>query len=221
MKTRSLFPLIVVLTLIMVAPSFSQMEFGVGIKGGINFGSLSFSPDRYPAASGVTKSGKTGMMIGAVGELEFSKMFCVALEPTYCQNGENFEKGSAKEALTINTLNIPVLFKVKFLKGVIRPYAFAGPNLGIVLSANDHIEGVGAGTDGDTDVKSQTSSIDFALDFGAGAEFNVTPKIGITGDVRYSLGLSDMNNSTPTPGTTATTAKTAGFQILFGVLFHL
>jgi opacity protein-like surface antigen len=104
----------------------------------------------------------------------------------------------------------------------VRPYGFLGPNLGILLSATNKIEVTGnAGGGGETDLKSFTSGTDFALDFGGGAEFNIIPKLAITGDVRYSLGLGDINNTPAQAGQTATKLTTGGFQILLGAMFHI
>jgi hypothetical protein len=150
-------------------------------------------------------------MIGAAAEVGFAKIFYAVIEPTYCGHGFEFSQGSIKQTFSYNYLNLPILFKVKFLKGMVRPYGFAGPNLGILLSANSKVEGGGPGFDGETDLKSFTSGTDFAIDFGGGAEFNVIPK----------LGLSDINNSPVPPGGTALKIKTRGFQVLIGAMFHV
>jgi opacity protein-like surface antigen len=75
------------------------------------------------------------------------------------------------------------------------------------------------------DLKSRTFSPDFAIDVGGGAEVNVTPSIGITIDIRYSLGLAnilrpywnDFIGNRPTTGT----LMASGFQVLVGAMFHV
>ncbi len=180
----------------------AQMEFGVGPVLGLNFGTLSLSPSPQ-----ISTGGRTGFMIGAQAELGFSKMFYIVLEPTYCGKGGSV----GTTTLAVNELDFPALFKVKFMKGIIRPYAFAGPDLCFVLSSTATTGGQ------NTDISSQTSSVDFAIDFGGGAEYNITPKIGITLDIRYSIGLSNLNN---VAGST-TTIKASGFQMLAGMMFHV
>jgi hypothetical protein len=212
--------LLLLITLIAVHPVSAQVEFGIGAKLGLNFGSLSLDPETLNP--GITKGGRTTFMGGAAAEIGFAKMFYVALEPTYCGKGCQFTQGSVTQTLAYNYLNLPILFKVKFLKGMVRPYGFAGPNLGILLSATSKIEGAqNPAANGDTDIKQFTSGTDFAIDFGGGAEFNVIPKLGITGDVRYSLGLSDINNTPVQPGVTALKLHTHGFQIMFGAMYHV
>lgn len=194
--------------------SFSQTQFGLGLRTGIDFSTISFDPEA-PLAPTVTKSGLTTFVIGAVAELQFAGMFAAEIEPRYILKGIKYESGAAKQTVSTSQLELPLHFKVKFLKGSVRPFAFVGPNLGIVLTAKSKLEGTG--NDGETDLKNTTSSTDFGLDFGGGAEFKVASNIAITGDVRYTLGLSNLDT---TPGITSTT-KTRGFQILFGALFLL
>jgi opacity protein-like surface antigen len=219
MRTLAALSTVVLLLFVASAVSPAQIEFGIGLKTGLNFGTLSLTPETL--GQGVTKGGRTGFMIGAAGELGFAKMFYITLEPTYCGKGCQFTAGTTTQTLAYNYLNLPVLFKVKFLKGMVRPYAFAGPNLGILLSASSTVEGAQGAQGGSTDIKQFTSGSDFAIDFGGGAEFNVIPKLGLTADVRYSLGLSDINNTPAAPGGTALKINTRGFQILIGAMFHV
>ncbi len=200
----------------------AQVHFGVGAKAGLNIGTLSVDPDPYQGATSITKGGVLGFMVGAVGELEFARMFAVQLEPGYNYKATKWEDTQGgKRTWSTGELQIPILFKVKFLEGTVRPYGFLGPNLGIVLSARDKIEGT-QNSNQDVDVKNSTSSIDFALDFGGGAELKVAPNIFVTGDVRYSLGLNNLN-SPPNlqPGEQSISIKSRGFQVLFGVLFRV
>jgi len=205
------------LLLLCAGQAFAQTEFGIGPIVGVNFGTASVTPN---LGLGVTQGGHTGLMIGAQAELGFAKMFYIVMEPLYCGKGfsATFQGGTA--TATASEIDIPVLFKVKFMKGIIRPYAFAGPEIGFVMSSTLSITGRA-----DQDIKSQISSTDFAIDFGGGAEYNVTPKIGITLDVRYSVGVGNMANppaaGTAVGGLGSTNITLSGFQVLAGVMFHV
>jgi opacity protein-like surface antigen len=228
----------------------AQMTFGFGGRLGINFASASLNPDvtllqtqqgNFP----LSKGGRTGFIFGGTVEMGFARMFAVEVSPTYVMKGLSFDLGGAQQGQQaaaqnvtgtikwkINELDFPILFKVKFLQGRIRPYAFVGPNLGIVLSSNVAIN-VNGQDQPDVDNSSSTSGIDFALDFGGGAEFMVSRNFGIIGDVRYSLGISNLI-STTTPAAQAgqqqqqqggffptnETSHASGFQIQFGALFY-
>jgi opacity protein-like surface antigen len=120
----------------------------------------------------------------------------------------------------VSYLQIPVLFRVKFLEGQVRPYGFAGPNIGFVLSSKAKFQGFANIQDGEYDVKSTTSSTDFGLEFGGGAEFKVAKQVALTGDVRFNLGLSNLDNSPAQAGQTSS-AKSRSFLIQLGALFFL
>ena len=206
--------------------SFGQIRFALGPKLGINFSSISSDP----AVQG--SSGRTTILFGSAFELMFAKNFGIQIEPSYATKGstaDNVQIPTQNGIVVANLIvgykeiQFPILFKAKFLEGPVKPYVLAGPNLGIVASANLNIApGQGAQFQAqDVDIKSSTSGMDFGLDFGGGAEFRVAPKVAITGDIRYSLGLSNLDNSTPQQGQVQGSTKTRGFQILFGALFQI
>lgn len=217
---------LLILTTLLVITSSSiqaQTSISVGGRAGLNFANLSFDPD---VRAGITKSSRTGFKFGGVLEVGFASMFALQIEPMYAQGGsvlDNVPFGFANGKVTfkISYIEIPILFKVKIpVAGSITPYAFVGPNLGLVLSSKELDEG--GGQSQETDMKDMTSSINFALDFGAGAGFKIVPLTTIILDVRYSLGLSNMLNDKGKQSWGANqTIKTTGFQIVAGVIFGL
>ena len=192
--------------------SYAVLPFSIGAKAGVNIANLSFDPD-VPA--GITKSNRVGFKFGAILELGVGGPVFIALEPLFAQKGAKAEGQGGNLAIEANYLEIPVLLKLKFGVAGVKPYVFAGPNIGFLLSANLHQEA--GGQTADTDIKSTTTSTDFALDVGAGAQFSATKFVAITADARYSLGLSNTNNDPMDP----TTVKTTGIQILVGVLIGI
>ena len=194
------------------ALSMAQVEFGVGPIVGVNFGSGSIS--------GSTEGECTFFMLGAQGEIGFAKMFYVVVQPTYIEKGFKFEQGESTTVI-LDEIELPVLFKVKVLDGMFRPYAFAGPNISFILSATQRFTPLSI-----PDPITQIYSTDFAIDFGGGADLSVTSKVGITADVRYSLGLANTvqwlsDNLGRPPGTPSTITKVSGFQVLVGAMFNI
>lgn len=204
--------------------SNAQLRVRLGPKVGINLATMSYDPDV------TNKSGRFAMMFGAVCELGFGKMFAVQIEPGYAMKGNSFDNIQIQDPNTgqvstvtatrrISEIQFPILFKVKFLEGPVKLYSFLGPNLGIVASAS-----VGVNSSGftDTDEKATTSGMDFGFDFGSGAEFALTSKVALTGDVRYSMGFSNLFSPANQAAQQAVASrKTRGFQILFGALFQI
>jgi opacity protein-like surface antigen len=214
---------LVTLFVLFIITSTSFAQFKIGPRFGINLSSVSDDPD-YGA--GVEQSSHFGFLFGAAAELGIAGPMYAEVELLYIQKGEDL-KGQdqlgnpAEQIFTANYLEIPILVKAKFPLGPVSPYAFVGPNIGILLSANS--EFTSGGQTQDTDIKDNMTSIDFALDFGAGVGFNVMPMMSLVFDVRYSLGLSDIVDPQQQPGqqTQESTEKTRGFQIMLGAMFGL
>ncbi len=96
-----------------------------------------------------------------------------------------------------NYLVVPLLLKVKLASPVVSPYIVVGP------APAFKVEGAGA------------KSFDLSLDAGGGIELKVAPAISILAEVRYSLGLLNVNDLS------AVSVKTRGIQILGGIHFAL
>ncbi|MBX2992224.1 MAG: PorT family protein [Bacteroidetes bacterium] len=213
--------LLILFAVTLTVPSVSQIKFSVGPKAGLNVSSLSVDPDPYQGNPGISKSGILRLVAAAQIELLFGGMFGVQIEPGY--NGASTKwqnQQGASETISISKIDIPILFKILLMSGTFQPYGFAGPCLGIVASATQKVDLL-QGAPQETDIKSNVSSLDFALAFGGGAKFNLTKSVALTGDVRYALGLSNVDARQVQQGATAPSAKSRGFMIQFGALFSL
>jgi len=188
----------------------AQVPVALGIRGGINFANASIEPE-------FSTSSRTGFMIGGVVEVGLSGPIYLQIEPMYTQKGAELNLTLFGETLTstgkFDYLEIPVTLKAKFGTTELKPYIFAGPNLGFNLSAEAEVE-VG-GLSETTDVDEFTESIDFAIDFGGGIEFKVAPRTSLIADIRYALGLSDIDKDA------VDSWKSRDVKILVGVMFGL
>jgi len=197
----------------------AQTTISVGARAGLNIANLSFSPDI--ATGGLTKSSRTGFKFGGALEVGFAPIFALQAEPAFITGGSEISGPGGKITFKMSYIEIPILFKVRIpVPGAVTPYAFVGPNLGFVLSSKSLLEA--GGQSQETDWKDETSSVNFGLDFGAGAGFKVAPLTTILLDVRYSLGLTNMLNDKGKQSYGGDQSiKSTGFQILAGVLFGL
>jgi hypothetical protein len=208
-----------ILCLISSSTSFGQFGFSIGPKVGFNLANLSFDPDE-----GVNKSGRFGLMFGAAAELTFSSMFAVQIEPMYVQKGATevdvqTDVGPGKADFNLAELQFPILFKLEIPAGIVKPYFLAGPNIGVVLSSD--IDVSAGGQTAEIDYKDQTSSTDFCIDFGGGIGYPITPVIVLTFDIRYSLGLSNLEKNPQQIQSGETSTKSNGIQFQFGAMFGI
>jgi hypothetical protein len=100
-------------------------------------------------------------------------------------------------------LEIPVLAQVNIPAGPGFFSLFAGPELGILLSAKSKASGdfeadFGMEDPGERDIKDDIKPVDFAIHFGLGFEFPVGPG-AVAFRPGYSLGLTDIDDSEPDP----------------------
>ena len=201
--------------------SYAASPFRLGLRTGLNIANASFDPD---LPSGYSKSARTGFAVGGVAEVGASDMIFIAAEPMYIQKGVKVDGSinyfgqvySFKSTSKASFLEIPVLIKAKFGTSNVKPYVFAGPSLGITLTSKAETEA--GGQTSESDIKDSTSSTDFSIAFGGGAEFSLNNNVAIGMDARYALGLSDLNKESGTPHQKI---KTNGIQILVCVLFKI
>ena len=208
------------LLLIACNPVYSQVPVRLGLDVGINLANQSISRDVGP------QSYRSGLIIGGVAEICISDLLSIQAEPAYIQEGTVLTGGirsmngtfPEEETFKLAYFEIPLLLKAKFGTADFKPVFFVGPNVGFLLSAiyqtkNYDVQGLGT-LDG-LDIKDRYKSVNVSLDAGAGAEYRISNGLSLTGSVRYSFGLKDINSWSDD------TIKTNGIQVIFGTLFDL
>lgn len=181
----------ILLTFLFVAIALTasgQNVGGVGlISKGLKFG-LSMSN-----WTGIDLNGnetKTGFAGGGFVTLGISRQLALQPEIMYCMIGTQFTFNTNEIAkYKLNYLIVPVLLKYKFQTvGNVVPNFFAGPEVGILLSAKVTLGSM------EEDFKDQLKNTDFGLTFGGGIDFKLqTTTLMI--DARYTLGLSEIRDN--------------------------
>jgi hypothetical protein len=199
-----------VLVLAVFVPA--AVTFDLGVKAGASISNQRWSDDEG------TEKALVKPTFGAY--LTFNIAGNIAIQPEiwYLPTGEYWTgtvgSDNWKEVWVANYLHIPVLLKVRLAtKGKLIPYAFAGPALGILLSAkNKHY--LNGQFDSEVDVKAWHKSTDFGADLGLGAEMMMsTLKLSL--ELRYYLGLLNAASAD-----TIDTMKNNSLIIAIGVGFN-
>jgi hypothetical protein len=189
-------------------PAAKDSAFSWGLKAGVNFANVLLAPDVPPGSS---KSGRTGFLGGAFAEARLSDTFSIQLEAFYTQKGFEITSAAGKATFRIDYLELPLTAKATFGSGPLRPYLFAGPNVGFRLSANAE---TGSGS---VDFQDATRTTDLALDLGAGVLYRLNPGTALVLEGRYSVGFVNIFNTGPAGGT----VNTRDLKILAGVSFAI
>lgn len=182
--------------------------FSLGVKAGLDISRVS----NEDLPSGIEKVSKLGFQGGFVGNLGFGKFLSVQMELLFAQKGleisETASGVTVKAWETVNYLEIPLLAKFSLPAGPVVIYANVGPSFGIGLFGK-----FGSKPDMGIDQKvtfdeGGLKRFDFGLLFGAGAGIKVGKGL-IYLDLRYGLGISDINNVTDAEKMLMVTKRTA------------
>lgn len=151
-----------------------------------------------------------GLVIGGFASISFHHLAAVQPEFIFATKGSDVEAGGVYSGgFNLSYLEIPVMARVGIpLRGLIKPYILAGPQLSILLSSE--IEEA----DGQTsDAKDDTHGVDVGLILGAGAAINVSSLGGaMLIEARYDWGLRKVYPDGPFDLQTRTISFLIGYQ---------
>jgi len=146
--------------------SFSQSKecnCSIGIKAGANFSSITDVAEL---------SNRTGFQVGFFAGVKFNDFIGIQADLLYSQQGADFDP----EKIELNYINIPVLFKYYFIRGL---NIQAGPQFGFLM--NDNFEDLYG------DIV-EAEKFDFTGVVGIGYDLLTRIKI----EARYNLGFTEI-----------------------------
>lgn len=150
-----------------------DMKFGV--KAGLNISNLGGDME--------TDGSRTGLHIGGVAEFKISETFSVQPEILYSMMGAKVKEADFESLdvveydINLDYLSIPIMAKYYVAEGF---SVEAGPYVSFLMSAKE---------DGN-DAKDYYKGVDFGL--GGGVAYDLP--MGVFFQIRYSAGLSDIND---------------------------
>lgn len=185
-----------------IACETSNAQDFFGLKAGVNSSRETFTTP-------YTSSFQIGFYAGAFGRYYFSTSLTLQADLYYSANGtKDVYSGEGGGSGHINTgnLDLPVLIRYKFIDGL---YGETGPELSYLISLEDTFNG------NTHDDRSNFHSVNPDWVFGAGYEFGGVVK-GLSLDIRYIAGLTQINKATVMGGSTHSEVISAGLQFAFG-----
>lgn len=168
-----------------------------GIKGGLNLASQSFDDPQFS----VDSKAKAGLHLGVYATIMLSEKFGIQPEVLYSSQGTKF-KDVDDASYKFNYINIPLLLRYNFNKMV---NLHLGPQFGILASAKSEIGST------EEDIKDAVKGSDLSAAFGLGVDL----PMGLNFSVRYSLGLSDIDEDSNAKAKNNNIQVSVGYR-LFG-----
>lgn len=195
---------------------------GAGFKAGLVMAKASGDNiDMAEEETGIDAGYLMGFAVGGFIEYSFSPSFAIQPEILYNTKGVKFKSDEfdVTDKITMTYMQIPVLLKFNIpTAGKFDPFIYAGPSIGILLSANDKLEGTDE--DYDEDIKDSFKSTDISAVLGLGAGFPMGASGQLTFEVRYDMGLTNVaEDMVIEDETVAGDAKTGSIGFLVGFSF--
>jgi len=162
-------------------PSNSDMSPSFGVKGGVNFATVTGDDFDSPDS-------RTSFHAGVFAEFPLASIFSIQVEALY--SGQGFKTdvnggifgGNGKVEYQLDYINVPVLAKIYLIEGL---SIEAGPQFS--FKVNEEIDADANADGGDLDVN---EAEDF--DFGVAAGLTFQTKMGLFASGRYTLGVTDI-----------------------------
>ena len=171
-----------------------------GVKGGVNFGRIVLGEDD----AGVLDY-KPGLVIGAFASVRATDIFIFQPEFLYLVKGaqENLVGGDIIKT-NLGFLQFPLLFRVNFVTGSVRPFVLFGPAFGFRTKAD--IDRTGEREVDISDETRQSSS--------AASSRWACSSVKVIIEGRYDHGFNDLDRNEPFEVRTRTFSILAGFDFL-------
>ncbi|MBS1507720.1 MAG: PorT family protein [Bacteroidetes bacterium] len=177
--------LVACFALVAVSVSHAQVRFDIGVKGGLNFASLSAS-----STAAQNYNNRTGYHVGAYALIKIAK-FGIQPEVIFSKQGQTYSIPSINSNAKSNFdyINIPIMLKLYLAGGL---NLQAGPQFGFLAGSSGYVFNTATSNVTVQSLSSLVKSSDVSLALGAG--WDLPFGLSITG--RYNLGLSDLNKQT-------------------------
>ncbi|MEO6547162.1 MAG: porin family protein [Ferruginibacter sp.] len=161
-----------------VSAQHSGQKVAIGIKGGVNLTTIHIN-------NSTSYDPKVGWNAGLLAHVHLVPHLALQPELVYSAQGAKFSNTSTtKTNINLGYINVPVLFQYMFDNGF---RLEAGPQVGFLINAKTKTGSATA-----VDVKDNFKSADVGL---VGGVSYVHPPSGFGVDLRYNLGLSNINEN--------------------------
>jgi len=176
---RSLF--IAFLCLFLIIPAFSQVESQVKSGAGLKLG-LSNS-NMYGDDKADNTESLSGLAFSGFATLQMSDYFAFNPEFKYVQRGVIFENSSGDYHLSLDYIELPLLFKITIpTNSIITPNVFFGPTGSLKINE-------GYDEDELSDARKIYRDYDAGITFGLGSDFEISESGSIVFDLSFYYGV--------------------------------
>ena len=204
MRLRRVLRCLPVLMLLMLPITAAAQGISYGVKGGINFATVSFDP-----SADINSGYRIGIAAGGFVALPLGSRLTIQPEGLFSQKGEKADLDGVTATLELDYIEVPVLVKYAITQGASRSFhVFGGPSMAFKIRSRATASF--GGTTVETGEDEIIKDTDFGVVVGAGMDFG---KWSVDG--RYTMGFADINND----DADETKIRTRTISVLAGIRF--
>ena len=173
---------------------------------GILYGGFAFTSHKSEGAGNV--QGQTGLAFGLGAEYKIMSQISLGIDMLYNQKGYQLRNGSSVTQYDLSYLEFPIWVKWN----PFREMQFkVGPYLaGMMVAATRQVSGT------ETPLKSEFAN-DFGVSFGSWIGFWANPQLAVGVDLRYDMGLANIQNIAEPSYAIRSRAFTSTLSLVFGL----
>ena len=180
----------------------------IGLCFGASLGKLSVETE------GIEQTNRVAIAFGVQVDFPLTDMFVLQPELLYSPKGYSEKTTPTLTTLVkINYLELPLLLRMQWQLGTVRPFVLGGPFMGYLLGVSSTLSTSIASEE--SDIKNLLKVLDYGFYFGAGSEVAVSPFLAVTLVWRFGLGLANIIIDDSDPTGTRTMQILGGIKYLF------
>lgn len=201
--------ILVVSLLLLAQPSFAERRVSSGTQkklSGLLYGGFSFTNHKGEAAGSL--KGQTGLAFGFGVDYKIMNDISLGLDMLYTQKSYQTTTLTSVTQYDLSYLEFPVYVKwspARELQLKVGPYL-----AGMMVSANRQVSGVDSAIKGDF-------ANDFGVSFGGWLGFWANPKLAVGVDLRYDMGLANIQNVAQPSSAIRTRTFISTLTLIFGL----
>jgi len=182
-----------------ITPNVYGQTMKIGARAGINLANENY--ENLPNDESISL--RALFLGGAQFDYRLTNSIVISLQLLYDQKGAHAENGLSKADWTISYFEVPILAKIYFSDGAVRPYLFGGPSFGFLHRNSERLQttinfpnGIAIPYSKDTvaNITDSTSKFDFSIIAGAGISLTLTSGLELFLDAGYAFGLVNLDN---------------------------
>ena len=230
-KTKACYALatLLITSISVIGPGSAFGQQTIGFRLGANVANETWnSPSNAPSQTSLTS-----IMLGIQTDYWIADMLAFEVQLLYDQKGTNTIYNGDFSNVQFNGtgevrasyLEIPILLKFRLPTPLLKPYVFAGPSIGVLLSSSNTSSGItSSGQPVSSNKSDALNSTDISALVGVGLELHITDNLNAFVDVGQAFGLQDVNKNVsvdPITNANVQTVKSKDLRVLAGIVLPL